>query len=234
MLIKKIFGVIFLLAIMTLPQNVSAEKTDWFDKNFYFRNIRTVIVFDLTAGRHADYGGDIVLRNMQDTFVENAQKNLRCRIITEAEARRMLGDQLGINLESMAYSDSQRARRIIEDNADRIADAGVFAEVEAWENNYYIEPARTVWETKRETYTRYDHHGRRREEVRYTQVPVTYPPQRVDVSTVNVNLKVYDARNHNLIFARKDERDRKDYNAQKGMFGRICNSFFEDFNKKIR
>ena len=37
-----------------------------------------------------------------------------------------------------------------------------------------------------------------------------------------------------MIFARKDVRDREDFQAQKGMFGRICNSFFEDFGKKIR
>lgn len=234
MFIKKFFGVILLLAMMTLPQNVSAEKTDWFDRNFYFRNIRTVIVFDLTAGRNADYGGDIALRSMQDTFIENAKKNLRCNVLTEAEARRRLGYDLNMDLERMAYSEPQRARKILEENAYRIADVGVFANVDAWENNYYIEPARTVWETKKETYTRYDHHGRRYEETRYIQVPVNYPPRRVDVSTVQVSMKVFEARNHNLIFARKDERDRNDYNAQQGMFGRIANSFFEDFNKKIR
>lgn len=234
MFLKKVFGVILLLAIMTLPQNVSAEKTDWFDRNFYFRNIRTVIVFDVTASRNADYGGSIALRNMQDTFVENARKNLRCNVITEAEARRSLGYQLNMDLESIAYSNPQYARKIVEENAYRIADAGAFANVDAWENNYYIQPAHTEWEQKRETYKYYDHHGRRHEETRYIQVPVTYPPRRVDISTVKVSLQVYDARRNQLIFARKDVRDREDYNAQKGMFGRICNSFFEDFGKKIR
>jgi len=234
MFLKKFFGVVLLLAIMTLPQNVSAEKTDWFDRNFYFRNIRSVIVFDVTAGRDADYGGEIALRNMQDTFIQNAQKHLRCTVITEAQARRTLSYELGMDLESLAYSNPRRARQIVEDNAYRIADAGVFANVDAWYNNYYIEPARTVWESKRESYTYYDHHGRRHEETRYIQVPVTYPPRRVDVSTLQVTLQVYDARNHNMIFARKDVRDREDYQAQKGMFGRICNSFFEDFAKKLR
>ena len=234
MFLKKFFGVILLLTIMSLSKNVSAEKTDWFDRNFYFRNIRTVIVFDVSASRNADYGGEIALRNMQDTFVQNARSNLKCNIITEAQARRTLGYQLGMDLESLAYSNPQRARRIVEENAYRIADAGVFANVDAWENNYYVEPAHTVWESKRETYTYRDRHGHRREETRYIQVPVTYPPRRVDVSTVQVSLQVFEARNHNLIFARKDVRDRNDYNAQTGMFGRICNSFFEDFNKKIR
>ena len=233
MFLKKIFGVILLLAIMTLPQNVSAEKTDWFDRNFYFRGIRTIIVFDVTAARNADYGGSIDLRNMQDTFFQNARKNLRCNVLSESDARRALGYQLGMDLESLAYSNPQRARKIVEENAYRIADAGVFANVDAWENNYYIEPERTVWESKKEDYTYYDHHGRRHKESRYIQVPVTYPPRRVDISTVQVSLQAYDARNNALIFARKDVRDRQDYSAQKGMFGRICNSFFEDFGKKM-
>ena len=234
MFIKKFFGVLLLLAIMSLSQNVSAEKTDWFDRNFYFRNIRTIIVFDVTASRGADYGGSIDLRNMQDTFVQNARKNLRCNVMTESEARRALGYELGMDLESLAYSNPQRARKIVEENAYRIADAGAFANVDTWENNYYIEPAHTVWEQKRETYTYYDRHGRRHEETRYIQVPVTYPPRRVDVSTIQVSLQVYESRNNQMIFARKDVRDRQDYQAQKGMFGRICNSFFEDFGKKIK
>ena len=234
MFLKKFFSVILLLAIMTLPQNVSAEKTDWFDRNFYFRNIRTVIVFDVTANRGTNYGGDISMLNMQDTFVQNAKKHLKCNIITEREARLALGHQLGMDLESLAYSNPQNARKIVEENAYRIADAGIFANIDAWENNYYIEPAHTVWESKRETYTYYDRHGRRHEETRYIQVPVTYPPQRVDISTIQVSLQVYDSRNLKMVFARKDVRDRQDYQAQKGMFGRICNSFFEDFSQKLR
>lgn len=234
MFLKKFFGVILLLAIMSLPQNVSAEKTDWFDRNFYFRGIRTIIIFDVTANRNADYGGSIELRNMQDTFFQNALKHLKCNVLSESDARRALGYQLGMDLESLAYSNPQRARKILEENAYRIADAGVFANVDAWENNYYIEPEHTVWESRREDYTYYDHHGRRHTESRYIQVPVTYPPRRVDVSTIQVSLQVYDARNNALILARKDVRDRQDYSAQKGMFGRICNSFFEDFAKKMR
>ena len=233
-MIKKFFGVLLLLAIMSLSQSAFAEKTDWFDRNFYFRNIRTVIVFDVTASRGADYGGAVDLRNMQDTFVQNARKNLRCNVMTESDARRALGYELGMDLESLAYSNPQRARKIVEENSYRIADAGVFANVDTWENNSYVKPGYTVWESKKETYRYYDRHGNRREEVRYVQVPVTYPPRRVDVSTVQVTMQVYEARQMQMVFARKDVRDREDYQAQRGMFGRICNSFFEDFGKKMR
>ena len=224
---KKVFSVILLLAMMSLPQIVSAEKTDWFDRNFYFRNIRSVIVFDVTS--NPGMGGDpITRRTLQDVYIQNAQKNLRCNIITEAQAQRMF------NVESLAYSNPLQARYVIMQNAHQIADAWVVANVDIWDDSSYVKPGYTVWEQRRQTRRYYDRHGNRHEETYYIQVPVTYPPQRIDVSTIQMSLQVYESRNGSMIFARKDVRDREDYQAQKGMFGRICNSFFEDFGKKIR
>ena len=213
--------------MMSLPQIVSAEKTDWFNRNFYFRNIRSVIVFDVTPNQNFGRVDTILLRNLQDVYIQNAQKNLRCNVITEAQAQRML------NVESLAYSNPLQARHVIMQNAYQIADAWVVANVDTWDDNSYVKPGYTVWEQRRETRTYYDRHGNRREETYYIQVPVTYPPRRVDVSTIQMTLQVYEAQHGEMIFARKDVRDREDFQAQKGMFGRICNSFFEDFGKKL-
>ncbi len=234
MFIKKFFGVILLLAMMSLPQSVSAEKTDWFDRNFNFRNIRTIIVFEVTSNPNMGYGDPITRRNLQDNFVQNAQKNLRCNVMTEAEARRALSYQLNMDLDSLNYSNPTQARYVIMQNAYRIADAWVTANVDAWDDRSYVKPGYTVWEQRRETRVYRDRHGNRREETYYIQVPVTYPPQRVDISTIQMTMQVYESRRGEMIFARKDVRDREDYQAQKGMFGRIGNSFFEDFGKKIR
>ena len=149
---KKIFGVMMLLAIMLVPQSVSATKDDWFDKNFYFRNVKTVIVFDVSVSPGVDYGGTIALRNMQDTFLDNSRK-LKCTVITEAQAYRTLSRQLGMNLEDIAYSNPLHARQIVMQNAYRIADAWVIGNVDTIANNFYVEPERTVWESKKETYT---------------------------------------------------------------------------------
>lgn len=233
MFIKKILGAILLLAILTLPQNVFAEKTDWTDRNFYFRNIRAVIVFDSTVSPGQDVGGFISLRNMQDTFVQNSRK-LPCRVYTEEEARHMIGGNLGMNLDIINASNPMQARQIIMQNAYKMADAWVIGNVDVWGNSTYIEPERTVWETRQERRRVYDRYGRAYDETYTIQVPVTYPPQRVDVSSVQMTLQVFDARSGQIVFARRDVRDRMDYEAQRGMFGRICNSFFEDLAKKIR
>ena len=234
MFIKKIFGALLLLAILTLPQNVFAEKTDYTDRNYYFRNIRAVIVLDATVSPGVDVGGTIAVLNIQEKFREDAFKKLNCRIYTEAQARQLLSAQVGMNLEALAMSNPMQARQIVQQNAYQIADAWIFANVDAWGNTTYIEPERTVWESRRETRRYYDRWGQLREESYNIQVPVTYPPRRVDISTVQVSLQVYDARTGAMVFARKDVRDREDYSAQSGMFGRISNSFYEDLAKKIR
>ena len=230
MLIRKIFGVLLLMVLFILPQAASAEKTDWYDRGYNFRNIRTVIVFDATYGNGFTQSNSIEWRNMQDTYLQNARK-LKCNIITEAQARREVGYQLGMNLD---YANPSQARQLIMQNAYRIADAWVVANVDNLDNTYYIEPARTVWEQRRESRVYYDSWGNRLEETYYVQVPVTYPPRRVDVTSIQMTLQAYEARRGSMIFARKDVRDRQDYQAQGGMFGRITNSFFEDFGKRIR
>ena len=230
MFIRKIFGVMLIAVMLALPQSVFAEKTDWFDRGFSFRNIRTVIVLDVTFTPGLNYGGAIELRNFQDTFLQNSRK-LKCNIITEADARRQLSYQLGMNLDGMSY---EQARHVIIDNAYRIADAWVLANVDNLTHDSYMVPARTVWEQKRETRTYYDAWGNLREESYYVQVPVTYPPYRVDNTGIQMTLQMYESRGGALIFARKDVRDRDDYQAEGGMFGRITNSFFEDVGKRIR
>ena len=233
MFIKKVLGAMLLLAILILPQNVFAEKTDWTDRNFYFRNIRAVIVFDATVSPGQDYGGMINLRNMQDNFLRSSRK-LPCRVYTEQEARHMIGGNLGMNLDIINANNPLQARQIIMQNAYKMADAWVIGNVDTWGNATYIQPEHTVWETRRETRRCYDQWGRAYEETYTVQVPVTYPPQRVDVSSVQMSLQVFDSRSGQIIFARKDVRDREDYEAQSGMLGRICNSFFEDLARKIR
>ncbi len=233
MLIKKFFGVMLLTAILILPQTVCAEKTDWYDRGFNFRNIRSIIVFDATFSQDLGYDYSIEMRNLQDSFMQDSGK-LKCNVITEAQARREIGYRIGMNLDSLAYSNPLEARRIIMQNAYTIADAWIIGNVDNMENTYYVQPAHTVWESRRDTRTYRDRYGNRREETRYIQVPVNYPPRRVDVTSIQMTLELHEARNGDLVFARKDVRDREDYQAQKGMLGRIAHSFFEDVGKKIR
>lgn len=123
---------------------------------------------------------------------------------------------------------------VVTEGNSQDADLRVVCRIKNWADSYYIEPEHTVWEEKRRTRKKKNSNGEWAEETYYVTVPVTYPPRRVDVSDISVSFEVYDTRTGKMVFGRDDVRNRKDARAQQGMFGRICNSFFEDLGKKIK
>lgn len=219
--LKKLFGVLLLLTCMILPQVVSAEKTDWADPNYNFRRVRTIVVLDLTASADMYDVSNAVRMKMEGDYLKYSNK-LKCEVLTEDQARRILG--LSPNA-----SHQQLCNRLSE-----IADLWIESDINTWENTSYIVPARTVWEDKKRTRRIRDRWGYWREDTYYESVPVTYPPYRVDTSIIVANFGVHDTRNGKLVFIREDNRSRDDRDAQKDMFGRMANSFFEDFAKKVR
>ena len=194
---KKFLGVVFLLCCLLMPQIVSAEKTDWADKNFNFKAVRKIVLHNIQTETTLGNVGKIQQQKMLSSYLDGAKK-LKCEVVSDGE-----GDLI------------------------------VECKITKWSNNFYIIPERTVWEQKTMYRTRRDRDGNRYEEKYYVTVPVTYPPRRVDVSDLIVNFEVYDAAG-NLVFGREDNRTREDAEAQIGMFGRMCNSFFSDFGKKIK
>ena len=212
--LKNLFGVIFLLACIILPQTVSAEKTDYKDSSFNFRGIRRIVLLDLSSNIDFRREGNIFIQKLRNTYYDNARK-MKVDIITEDQARQMTG--------------SSNPRDFY-----NIADACIQCNIKDWSDDYYIVPERTVWEQKKMYRTVRDGRGNRYQEEYYTTVPVTYPPYRVDVSKIAVVFEVYDTRSGRMIFGREDVRDRNDKSAQDGMYGRICNSFFQDFRKLLK
>ena len=69
----------------------------------------------------------------------------------------------------------------------------------------------------------------------YITVPVVHPPRRVDTSTVRIRFDVYDGRTGKKVMSRDEMRIRDDSTrGEKGIFGRISKSFFDDLRKKIK
>ncbi|MBQ7199485.1 MAG: hypothetical protein IJS29_09500 [Selenomonadaceae bacterium] len=217
---KKIFGVLLLLTILILPQIVSAEKTDWRDDTYNFRRIKTVVVLNLHNDADLSYVSRAVQMKVDSDYFNNSKK-LKCTVLTEEQARRMLGMM-------------NASRGELKRNLAAVADAWIEGNIKTWHDDFYIVPARTVWEDRRRTRRVRDRWGDWYEESYYESVPVTYPPYRVDTSTIISVFEVHDAATGKLIFVREDNRDRDDKDAQKDMFGRMCNSFYEDFAKRIK
>ena len=218
--LRKIFGAVIILAMFIFPQIVSAEKTDWRDQHYSFKRVRTVVVLNLQNDADLSSVGRVIQAKLDSDYFSKSKK-LKCEVLTEDQARRLLGMQ-------------NASRNALKNNLSQIADMWVEGNIHLWRSDYRIVPARTVWEEKKRTRRVRDRWGDWIEETYYESVPVTYPPYRIDTSYITSVFEAYDAKTGKPVFMREDNRDRNDADAQKDMFGRMCNSFFEDLNDKIR
>ena len=229
---RRIFFALLLSVWMALlPQAASAEKTDWKDKSYDFSRVQRILVYDVDLSA-ANLGSEMKIRKFSGDYPEYAKK-LGCEILTEDQARRRISLAIGVDLDALAKTDPTKAQSLFTENLPKVADAYIKGRVLKWENTYYIQPERTVWEQKRIDRSYRDHNGRWVNDYYYVTVPVTYPPRRVDVSTLNMSFEAYDARTGKMFFGREDDRDREDYDAQDGMYERICKSFFGDLGGKL-
>lgn len=209
--IKKIFGVMLLLACFILPQTVSAEKHDWKDNYYNFRGVRSVILAEITSNVNFSRESNVFLQRLYSTYYDNARR-LKCSVFRDEQRR--------------IFSDPREFAQV--------ADLVIRCNIKDWSDDFYIVPEHTVWEQKKMYRRVRDMWGNWIEDSYYVTVPVTYPPRRVDVSKIAVSFEVYDTRTGQMVFGREDVRDREDRNAQDGMYGRICNSFFQDLSKLMK
>ena len=216
--------------LAVLPQAASAEKTDWQDKSYDFSRVRRVLVYDVDLSA-ANFGGSMKEHKYKGDFPSYAKK-LECEVLTYEEAWRRVSLAIGVDLDRLAATDANRAVALFDENLSKVADAWVTSRVLKWEETYYIQPERTVWETRRID-RGYRSDGHWVNDYYTITVPVTYPPRRVDISRVNMSFEAYDAKTGKLIFGREDDRDREGSNNHCGMYERICKSFFGDFGSKI-
>ena len=228
---RAVFALLLGVWLALLPQAASAEKTDWKDKSYDFSRVRRILVYDLDfAG--TEFSSSMKEHKYQQDFMEYAKK-LGCEVLTYEQAWRRVSLALGVDLDKMAAANADQAMTLFQDNLTRVADAYINSRVLKWENNYYIEPERTVWEQKRVDRSYRDKNGRWVNDYYYITVPVTYPPRRVDYSRLNMSFEVYDAKTGKMIFGREDARDREGYGEHDGMYERICKAFFSEFGDKL-
>ena len=230
--LRRVLGVLLLACFMaSAPRTALAEKTDYKDKDYDFSRVRRVLVYDVDLSV-PDFSSSMKAQKYRQDFMDYTKK-MGCEVLNEDQARRRISLAIGVDLDALAKTDPDKANQLFNDNLSTAVDAWIKSRVLKWENTYYIEPERTVWEQKRIDRSYRDGRGNWHDDYYYVTVPVTYPPRRVDVSTLNMSFEVHDVKTGKMIFGREDDRDRNDYDAQDGMYERICKSFFSDFGNKI-
>ena len=81
---KKFLGVVFLLCCLLMPQIVSAEKTDWADKNFNFKAVRKIVLHNIQTETTLGNVGKIQQQKMLSSYLDGAKK-LKCEVVSDGE-----------------------------------------------------------------------------------------------------------------------------------------------------
>ncbi|MBR6906264.1 MAG: hypothetical protein IKN33_04895 [Selenomonadaceae bacterium] len=209
---KKWIMMLLALSIFVLGASpASAEKYDWQDENYQFSKVKRVWVEDIVLTDTNEFPSEILNKLLPEEYWKNANR-LEEKLFT------------GKNTLSVKLDDPKP-----------LSDVYVTAELLKWHDDSYIKPAYTSWETRRSTRTVRRSDGSTYEEEYHTTVPVYHPEQLIYTSTVQVRFDVYDTKTGAKILTRDELRLRDDSRqGQRGIFGRICKSFFDDLRKKLK
>ena len=204
---------LLLLALCLLfaaPLTASAEKTNWVDNNYDFHKIQKALIYDIELTDTEEFESDLLEQTLQEDYWKNA---------TRPKYRPL---------------DAKKAAVLSPENPQLAADVYIKAELLKWHDDSYEKPGYTSWETKQSRRTKKLPNGEKVEETYDITVPVYHPPQTVYTSTVRLRFEVFDSKTGQKVMARDELRLRdSSHHGQKGIFGRICKSFFDDLNKKI-
>ncbi|MBP3721673.1 MAG: hypothetical protein J6I62_00270 [Selenomonadaceae bacterium] len=196
------------LAFAFIFNAANAEKTNWEDKTYNFKKAQKVIVYGFVNRDEKEFNDDVMLEVLKEEYWKQA-KNFKNYTLIEGVGT----PEVGKPVEG--------------------ADLYIVSDLLDWHDDQYTRPGYTSWETRRNTRKVRLPDGSSYDEEYTTSVPVHHPPYTVYTSTVRMRFSVFDAKTGKRVLARDDNRDRDDKKAQKGMFGRIVHSFFEDFNDKL-
>lgn len=229
---KKFAGLFtFLVMLVLFCQAASADKIEFKDESYNFRNIKNIVVYDLDFSQ-ANLDNSIMEKSLNASYQKKAVQE-KLPVITSESVMRKMSLALGQDLDLLAKDNWESFNKIYDENLPSYVDAYVNASVLQYETRSVYHPEYTTWETRREkSYVR-DSQGNRIEIEDEVLVPVTHPAYYSSIILEKVEFHVHDARTGREVYSLQEWRDREDDNGV-DMFGRICGSFFKSFAKLIK
>lgn len=218
------------LLLMAMMQAVSAEKVEYKDKNYNFKAIKNVLLYDMDFSDTNIEG--VRERSLSGMYEEKAMQEKIPVITPEAVIRKMSLAQ-GQDLEILAQKDSEAFNDIFDKNLKDYADVYIDAKVLQYETKSIYHPEYTTWETKTVNKNVRDSKGNWVKVEDEIVVPVVHPAYYSSVVYEKIEFHVHDAVTGEEIYSRQEWRDR-DNDDGVNMFGRICSAFFKDFHKMIK
>lgn len=219
------------LCLLTMVSVVQAEKMEYKDSSYNFKNIKNVMLYDMDFDRAA-INSSIVENSLNDIYQRRAVKENLPVIDSETVMRKMSLD-LGQDMDLLMDANYEEFMSTFEEHLPDYVDAYITADVLEYTTKEVYHPEYTSWETRTEHHTIKDKDGKTITISEQVLVPVHHPAYYETVFYEDVEFHVYDSKTGKEIYSRKDWRDRSD-NDGSSMFERICNSFFKDFRKLIK
>ena len=201
-MIQKIIGALLMLICLTATA-LAADKSDWYDKSYDFKSIRSAMVYSMEFGDADGVDSDIVGRELNEIYLDASQ----------------------IPSYQM-YSEKNSA----------VADTTIAITAELVDYNIEERLIPGHWETKKKTVKgRYkDKDGKWRYGDVETEVQEWVDDKYVNDSRVTIRFRAVDVESGKEIFLREESRLHNDSTNRKGVFTRICKTFFNDLKKKMK
>ncbi len=222
---------VMVLCLMMYCTAAMAEKTDYKDRTYNFKNIKSIVLCDMDFSQ-VDIGNSIMEKNLQSVY-EQKSSDSKLNILTDEQILRKISLGTGQDMDLLAARDEEAYNNMYWDHLSDYVDAYVMAEVVKYNSRSVYHAAYTTWEKRTEHVRVKDSEGYWQTVEVTHEEPVHHPAYYTTEFDVVVDFHVYDSKTNKEIFCRRDSRSRED-DEGKDMYARICGNFFSDFGKLTR
>ena len=220
------------LMLVIMPVGAWAEKTDFKDSSYNFKQVKSVAVYDMDFSK-IDMEEDSVQAKSMQAVYQDKLHTAKLPIVDEEMLLRKISLLSGQDMDLLYQSNPEEYEQVYWEKLPEVADVYITSEVKEYKSSIIFHPAYTSWERRTKYITVKDSDGNsRRVEIEYDE-PVYHPESYSTQFYVTVEFRAYDTKTGKEIFSRVDARDREDYEG-KDMYARICANFAKDFAKLMK
>ena len=226
----------FILCILLLTSTAFAEKQEWVDQYFDFKQVKRILVYNPKVAEHLLNG--INEKEIQEIFIAKLKFPKEIQVITFSDYLKLITNDTGINPMLLYSTDPKKAIEILTENIPKYADISISANVLEYSIGSEYREGYTYQTTAYQTTYVYGRGG-----TTTIQYPVTTNHQvsgrNVPVAYSSIRWDVYYTKTDTAIFSRLEDRARANptilnNTKPKDLYGRILDSFFDDLSDKIQ
>lgn len=255
-----ILAAVVVSLFISIPTAIRAEKNDWSDTTYAFKNVQKVMFYDLdTTG--VQLASDIVEKNLIGDFTKKMKDTGKPYVTTDDVAQRvafLYPSSTTAVKGPAALQTAPTALKTVpaqttpaatpaatvpaaptkeqvqfDETAKTMATIYVVSKLVQYRQDGNVVPAHTEWRSRWVDDVVYDHKGHAHTVSREETYPEYVPDTFVPNTTVEMRFDIYDSQTGKNIFSREEARTRYGSDDTRGVYNRIIDSFFKTLKEKI-